>query len=158
MYQKGKKIKMDQRTKAESDPAVAAASILARAGFLMALRKMEKDFGIETVPKGCSAKVKQIAAELVALVSRVAPDLAAKVRQGWGSVNFRHRRAGFVCAVFPSADRVLLLFEHGRELSHPLLVDNGKVKQVRWIPFAPGDAIPEDEIAILIAEAIALRA
>ena len=27
---KGKKIKMDQRTKAESDPAVAAASILAR--------------------------------------------------------------------------------------------------------------------------------
>lgn len=99
-----------------------------------------------------------IAAELVALVSRVAPDLAAKVRQGWGSVNFRHWRAGFVCAVFPSADRVLLLFEHGRELSHPLLVDNGKVKQVRWIPFAPGDAIPEDEIAILIAEAIALRA
>jgi ribonuclease HIII len=63
---KGRKIKMDQRTKAESDPAVAAASILARAGFLMALRKMEKDFGIETVPKGCSAKVKQIAAELVA--------------------------------------------------------------------------------------------
>lgn len=99
-----------------------------------------------------------LAAELVALVSRVAPDLAAKVQPGWGSVNFRHRRAGFVCAVFPAADRVLLLFEHGRELSHPLLVDNGKVKQVRWIPFAPGDALPEDEIAILIAEAIALRA
>jgi ribonuclease HIII len=64
--EKGKKIKMDQRTKAESDPAVAAASILARAGFLNALRKMEKDFSIETVPKGCSAKVKQIAKELVA--------------------------------------------------------------------------------------------
>ncbi|MCU0858583.1 MAG: ribonuclease HIII, partial [Pontiellaceae bacterium] len=63
---KGKKIKMDQRTKAESDPAVAAASILARAGFLTALRKMEKDFGIETVPKGCSARVRQIAAELIA--------------------------------------------------------------------------------------------
>jgi ribonuclease HIII len=66
LMEKGKKIKMDQRTKAESDPAVAAASILARAGFLMALRKMEKDFGIETAPKGCSAKVKQIAAELIA--------------------------------------------------------------------------------------------
>jgi len=99
-----------------------------------------------------------LAAELVALVARVAPDLAAKVQPGWGSVNFRHRRAGFVCAVFPAADRVLLLFEHGRELSHPLLVDNGKVKQVRWIPFLPGDEIPADEIAILIAEAIALRA
>ena len=66
LMEKGGKIKMDQRTKAESDPAVAAASILARAGFLMALRKMEKDFGIETVPKGCSTKVKQTAAELVA--------------------------------------------------------------------------------------------
>ncbi|HKL20971.1 MAG TPA: ribonuclease HIII, partial [Tichowtungia sp.] len=62
----GKKIKMDQRTKAESDPAVAAASILARAGFLNGLRKIEKETGVETIPKGCSAKVKQIAAELVA--------------------------------------------------------------------------------------------
>ena len=66
LMKNGKKIKMDQRTKAESDPAVAAASILARAAFLNALRGMEKTFGIETVPKGCSAKVKQIATELVA--------------------------------------------------------------------------------------------
>jgi len=66
LMENGKKIKMDQRTKAESDPAVAGASILARAGFLNALRKMEKEFGIETVPKGCSARVKQIATELVA--------------------------------------------------------------------------------------------
>ena len=66
LMKNGKKIKMDQRTKAESDPAVAAASILARAAFLNALRNMEKTFGIETVPKGCSAKVKQIATELVA--------------------------------------------------------------------------------------------
>jgi ribonuclease HIII len=66
LMKNGKKIKMDQRTKAESDPAVAAASILARGGFLNALRKMEKEHGIETIPKGCSAKVKQIATELVA--------------------------------------------------------------------------------------------
>jgi hypothetical protein len=52
---------------------------------------------------------------------------------------------------------VILVFEHGRLLSSPLLVDNGKVKQVRWIPLFPGDAIPVDEIGILIAEAIALR-
>lgn len=66
LMKNGRKIKMDQRTKAESDPAVAAASILARAGFLHALRNMEKTFGIETVPKGCSNKVKQTAAELIA--------------------------------------------------------------------------------------------
>lgn len=66
LMKNGKKIKMDQRTKAESDPAVAAASILARAGFLNGLRKLEKDFGVETIPKGCSEKVRQIATELVA--------------------------------------------------------------------------------------------
>ena len=37
--ERGKKILLEQRTKAESDPAVAAASILARAGFVMALKK-----------------------------------------------------------------------------------------------------------------------
>jgi ribonuclease HIII len=66
LMKNGKQIKMDQRTKAESDPAVAAASILARAGFLNALRNMEKEFGVETIPKGCSDRVRQIAAELVA--------------------------------------------------------------------------------------------
>jgi len=63
---RGKKIQMDQRTQAESDPAVAAASILARAAFLNALRHLEKEVGIETVPKGCSSRVKQIATQLVA--------------------------------------------------------------------------------------------
>jgi ribonuclease HIII len=62
---KGKKIKLDQRTKAESDPAVAAASILARAGFLFALKKMGKEHGFE-VPKGASEKVRRAAEKLVA--------------------------------------------------------------------------------------------
>jgi len=61
---KGKKIELIQRTKAESDPAVAAASILARAGFIRALRKMQKDQGIE-IPKGASEKVKESARKLV---------------------------------------------------------------------------------------------
>ncbi len=65
LMDKGKKIKLDQRTKAESDPAVAAASILARAGFIYALKKMGKDLGIE-VPKGASTKVRREAEKLVA--------------------------------------------------------------------------------------------
>jgi hypothetical protein len=28
---------------------------------------------------------------------------------------------------------------------------------VRWIPFTPGEHLPVDEMAILIAEAVALR-
>ncbi len=65
LMDKGKKIKLDQRTKAESDPAVAAASILARAGFLYALKAMGKEYGLE-VPKGASDKVRREAEKLVA--------------------------------------------------------------------------------------------
>ena len=65
LMDKGKKIKLDQRTKAESDPAVAAASILARAGFVYALRKMGKEYDIE-VPKGASEKVRREAEKLIA--------------------------------------------------------------------------------------------
>jgi hypothetical protein len=105
-------------------------------------------------------EIAQQARRLLHVVREVRPDLAAKVRRGWGSVNFRHPKAGFICAIFPQAreQNVILMFEQGRLLSSPLLVDNGKVKQVRWIPFQPGDDIPADDIAILIAEAIALRA
>ncbi len=65
LMDKGKQIKLDQRTKAESDPAVAAASILARAGFLYALKKMGKEQNFE-VPKGASEKVRREAEKLVA--------------------------------------------------------------------------------------------
>ena len=61
---KGKKIELIQRTKAESDPAVAAASILARAGFIRALRKMKQTYGID-IPKGASEKVKASAKLLI---------------------------------------------------------------------------------------------
>ncbi len=53
-------------------------------------------------------------------------------------------------------DHVSLVFEHGRQLSSPLLQGDGK--QVRFIRLEPGTDIPEDEIAILLAEAIALKA
>lgn len=105
-------------------------------------------------------EIARLAREVIDAVRGIRPDFTPKVQPGWGSINFRHPRAGFVCAVFPQAreQNVILVFEHGRLLDSPLLVDNGKVRQVRWIPFEPGDRIPVDEIAILLAEAVALRA
>lgn len=61
---KGKAIIVDQRPKAESDPAVAAASILARAEFLDCLERMRTHYGID-VKKGASAQVRAAAEELV---------------------------------------------------------------------------------------------
>ncbi len=61
---KGRKVELEQRHKAESDIAVAAASILARDAFLRWLLKMKDQHGI-TFPKGASAGVREVAVELV---------------------------------------------------------------------------------------------
>ena len=64
MQTRGREIELVQRTKAESDPAVAAASILARETFVRWLKSEGQKFGME-FPKGVSAGVKQTAAGLV---------------------------------------------------------------------------------------------
>ena len=60
----GRSIELIQRTKAESDPAVAAASVLARAAFLEALARLREDFG-GAFPKGASEAVRQDAGSLI---------------------------------------------------------------------------------------------
>ena len=90
-----------------------------------------------------------LASDLALTLLSVRPDLEGKARLSWGSVNYRHPKAGFVCAIFPMEDHVSLVFEHGRLLSSPLLEGSPRATRAR---------IPEDEIAILLAEAIALKA
>jgi hypothetical protein len=102
--------------------------------------------------------VSQLARDLLRIILEIRPDLVPKCSFGWQTINFHHPRAAFVIALYLSrTGTVGLVFQDGRLLDSPLLVDNGKVKKVRWIPFVPGDAIPVDDIAILIAETIALR-
>ena len=62
---RGKTILLEQRTKAESDPAVAAASIFAREGFVRWLDAAGQRAGV-TLPKGASGAVKQAAAAYIA--------------------------------------------------------------------------------------------
>jgi ribonuclease HIII len=56
LFERGKKITLESRVRAESDIAVAAASILARAEFLYRLRKLGEEIGME-LPKGASSLV-----------------------------------------------------------------------------------------------------
>ncbi|MEZ0299785.1 MAG: ribonuclease HIII [Candidatus Methylacidiphilales bacterium] len=60
LKEKGKGIVMEQRTKAESDIAVAAASILARAEFIRRLRMLGEGAGT-VLPKGASSLTKATA-------------------------------------------------------------------------------------------------
>jgi hypothetical protein len=98
------------------------------------------------------------AGQVIEAVRRLRPDLMPRVRLGWGSVNFRHPAAGFVCAVFPMPDHVSLVFEHGRQLGNDSGLLQGDGKQVRFIRFEAGQHVPEQELGLLLAEAIALRA
>ena len=65
LLEKGKSLHLEQRTKAESDYAVAAASILAREKFIDWLQKTGEGLGV-TLPRGASAQVKSGARQLVA--------------------------------------------------------------------------------------------
>lgn len=63
LQEKGRRIVLEQRTNAESDLAVAAASILARAEFLIRLKRLSNEVGT-TLPKGASSAV-ELAAKMI---------------------------------------------------------------------------------------------
>jgi ribonuclease HIII len=75
LLKKGREIELVQMPRAEEDPAVAAASILARAEFLARLRNLSRDIGAE-LPKGASEQVEAAAA---ALVRAKGPEILDKV-------------------------------------------------------------------------------
>src|SRR5207302_7339525 len=74
----GQKISLQQRTKAESDVAVAAASILAREAFIDWLENRSKDLGLR-LDRGVSATVKETAKKLVEMNGPQALREVAKV-------------------------------------------------------------------------------
>jgi len=65
LMERGKTIQLEQRTKAESDLAVAAASILAREKFIDWMDQTGRFYGV-ALPRGASAQVKQVARQLTA--------------------------------------------------------------------------------------------
>ncbi|MBN2199984.1 MAG: ribonuclease HIII [Candidatus Aminicenantes bacterium] len=64
LMKKGRTIELIQKPRAEEDPAVAAASLLARAEFLKRLHFLSKEVGLE-LPKGSSPPAEAAAVELV---------------------------------------------------------------------------------------------
>ncbi len=71
-------VNLTMRTKAESNPAVAAASILARAGFLKGLKHLEQEFGVR-LAKGAGDPVLKAGRALIAAKGRRMLDNVAKL-------------------------------------------------------------------------------
>jgi ribonuclease HIII len=85
LMSKGRTVKLTQRPRAEADPAVAAASVVARAEFLRRLQELSTRHGL-LLPKGAGPAV--IAAG-VALVRRYGEDILSQVAK----VHFRTTNA-----------------------------------------------------------------
>lgn len=64
LMKNGRNIELRQMVRAESDIAVAAASVLARATYVRKMAEMEQTYGIK-FPKGCAQQVKEAAKEFI---------------------------------------------------------------------------------------------
>ena len=91
------------------------------------------------------------------------PGLVEKVRVGWHSINYHDPAAGFVCALFPTADRVQLVFERGASLPDPHRLLTGTGRQVRALEYRaeadvdPGVVLEYLDLAVELGAALRAR-
>lgn len=69
LFEKGREVHLEQRTRAEENVVVAAASILARDGYVKVMDRMSEEYEIE-FPKGGSSMVIEAAREFMKLHGR----------------------------------------------------------------------------------------
>ncbi len=91
------------------------------------------------------------------LVKRVMPDALEYGNAGWCAIAYRHPEAGYVCGLFPFADHVKFLFEHGVELDDPDGVLEGDGTQVRYVTLRKRTDVRAEVLAPLLMAAIGLR-
>jgi hypothetical protein len=70
------------------------------------------------------------------------------------SINYRDTAAGFVCAIFPTADRVQLVFEHGVLLPDPAGLLTGAGRQVRALEYAPEGQVDAAVVSEFVDHAV----
>ena len=86
------------------------------------------------------------------------PQLEERVRRGWHSINYRDPAAGFVCALFPRAERVQLVFEQGARLPDPEGRLTGTGRQVRALEFTAPDEVDPAVVVPFLDHAVELGA
>jgi hypothetical protein len=100
------------------------------------------------VPRDVTALLAEHGDDVVGLTLRLRtvlldghPQLVEGVRTGRHSINYRDPDAGFVCALFPMADHVQLVFERGAALPDPYRRLTGTGRQVRALEFTTGSDV-----------------
>jgi len=115
------------------------------------LAPMPRDAGAERLLAEHSDEVAATAQRVRSTLLTAHPQLEERVRTGWHSINYRDAAAGFVCAIFPGADRVQLVFEHGARLPDPEGRLSGTGRQVRTIEFR-GEADVDTDLVVLFLD------
>lgn len=97
-----------------------------------------------------------VARRLRAAVLTALPDAEERVRPGWHALTYHDHDAGYVCGIFPAADRVGLVFERGARMNDPhgLLVGAGRA--VRSLVLQPGDQVDALPLEALVQEYVDL--
>ena len=108
---------------------------------------------LERYPPGIQA----LTGQLRRLVMAAVPEASEYVNAGWCAIAYRHPDAGYFCGLFPFADHVKLLFEHGVELDDPAGLLEGDGRQVRYIAMRKLADTRKRGIKPLLIAAVALR-
>ena len=117
-----------------------------------------RDPTVEDLLDEHSDAVVATAQRLRAVLRAAQPQLEERARVGWHSINFRDPVAGFVCAIFPGADEVQLVFEHGARLPDPEGLLTGTGAQVRALRFSGPEDVDDDVVTRFLDLAVDLGA
>ncbi|WP_369135851.1 DUF1801 domain-containing protein [Modestobacter sp. I12A-02662] len=116
-----------------------------------------------TVPDDVEALLAEHSDEVAALTRRARavlldghPELRERVRRGWHSINYAHPDAGFVCALFPLAGHVQLVFERGVLLPDPERRLVGTGRTVRSLELSDATDADLEVVVEYLDQAIAL--
>jgi hypothetical protein len=120
------------------------------------LRDVPSDPATERLLADHTDAVVRTAQELREVLLDAQPDLTERARTGWHSINYAHPDAGFVCAIFPLADRVDLVFERGALLPDPEGRLTGSTRQVRTLRIPAGAAVDRRAVVALLDAAVEL--
>ncbi len=104
-------------------------------------------------------RIQRHAERLRAVVKRAVPDAVERVRPGWRLIGYERpvgRRLRYFAYVAPEEEHVHLGFEYGAWMDDPELILEGAhlgLRQVRYVTFRRGQAIPEAALVTLTQEA-----
>jgi hypothetical protein len=111
-----------------------------------------------------SPGIRRAVNRLRSVVKRAVPDAIERVRPGWRLIGYDipvGKRTRYFAFVWPEPEHAHMGWEHGIWMDDPSHILRGahlKLRKVRYVTYAPGDAIPESTLVEYTIQAARLAA